>query len=75
MMDSIPWAVGEDGEKQFEGTKIGEFDKSAVELRDDQLQMLAAGLDVPGLDELVGFKMPPPRKRKPTLDSADSPLK
>lgn len=69
MLEDIPWSVGVDGERQFEGTLIGEFDKSGVELRDDELHILSAGGKVPGLTEVVNFKMPPPTRKKPSLDA------
>ncbi len=75
MLDNIPWTIGDDGETQYRGTKIGKFDESAVELRDDELQLLATGHDVPGLDELADLTIPPPKKLNPTLGRADFPLK
>lgn len=69
MLEDIPWSVGVDGERQFEGTLIGEFDKSGVELRDDELYVLSAGGKVDGLEGLTDFKMPPPNKKKPSLDA------
>lgn len=66
LMEEIPWAFGDAGEVQFKGTKIGEWDESAVELRDEELLRLATGQDVPHLEELREFKFPPPRKQKPT---------
>lgn len=72
MLEDIPWSVGVDGEKQFEGTEIGKLDQSAVELRDDDLFKLAMGQEVPGLNEMASFTLPPPEKRKPKLDRNDS---
>lgn len=68
MLDALPFCVGTDGELLYEGTVIGEFDKSAVELRDDELLILAAGGKVPKLAEIADLKLPPPRMKKPSLD-------
>lgn len=67
MLDDIPFAFGEDGEKLNEGTLIGEWDKSAVDLSADELLKMGAGQDVPGLDEWRNITLPPPRRQKPTL--------
>ena len=73
LIEAIPWACGADGEALYKGTKIGEWDDSAVELRDDELLRLATGQDVPELEEWRDFKFPPPRKQKPnvTLDPGE----
>jgi len=69
MLEDIPFSVGVDGERQFEGTIIGEFDKSAPVLRDDELQILAAGGTVSGLKEIAGLTLPPPRRKQPSAAS------
>ncbi len=74
MVEEIPWAVGDDAEKMLEGTKVGEYDNLPGEMRDDELLRTSAGEDVPGLKEKVSQPLPPPRKRKPTLDAFGSSL-
>lgn len=60
MMNGIPWAVGDEGAKMFEGKPIGEYDKAAAELRDDEVLKVGTGQlitnDIPKM-------LPPPRKR------------
>lgn len=61
MIDEIPWAVGMDGAKMFEGKALGEFDDEAAELRDEEVIQVAAG-DVKVIDDLPKM-LPPPRKK------------
>lgn len=65
LSSEMPWAFGEDAERLFAGTPIGEWDESAAELRDDDLQRLADGQDLGELNELKNKTMPPPRQRRP----------
>jgi hypothetical protein len=54
----MPWCCGEEGEKLYQGTEIGRYDKMAAELRDEELQLLAAGDKPPHLDEIEGLQIP-----------------
>lgn len=71
MLDGIPWAVGDDGERMAQGTALGEFDKAAAELRDDEVLQVAAtngkGNSTSSLEMLPA--LPAPAKKKPTLDN------
>lgn len=66
-ISQIPWSVGSDAEEVFQGTQVGKWDESGVELRDDEVQLLAAGVKVPGLEEVRNLTIPPPRRRQPNL--------
>lgn len=68
MLEAIPWALGADGEAVVAGTKLGEFDQLGAELRDDEVLKLSAGDDVE-LEDLTPLRIPPPRKKAPTLES------
>jgi hypothetical protein len=63
MLGEIPFAVGDDGRKLVEGSKLKRFDEGAAELRDDEVLLVAAGHDVEGLDDSMPARLPPPRKR------------
>lgn len=70
MIEDIPWAVGDDGEKLLAGTELGRFDEGAAELRDDDILLVSTGKTPKRLldpDEVL-TALPPPRKKKPTLD-------
>lgn len=71
LMDQIPWTVGEDGRDILRGTKLGERDEGAVELRDDEVQLLAAGYDVP-IDEKFPKQLPPPRRARQVKAEVES---
>lgn len=63
MVTSMAWAVGEDGQRLVEGTAIEAYDKSAVELRDDEVLLLSAGQKPSKIEGIETFKLPPPRPR------------
>lgn len=65
MLDDLPFMVGDDGAKHFEGTLLGEYDKSAAEPRDDELYSLTQNR-VPESLKDVPSKLPPPTKSRPT---------
>ena len=50
MMTDMPWSVGDAGEDVIRGSKIEQYDNSAVELRTDQLLQLGSGGDLPSDD-------------------------
>ena len=58
MLGEIPWTCGTVGKEIYEGTDIGECDKYAAELRDDELMLLASGEKVPDFDELKDLQIP-----------------
>ncbi len=70
MLQDIPWAVGVDAEMLSEGTLLGEWDKSAVELRDEEVLRISDGQKVDIGD--VPKQIPPPRKKGPQFDAAGS---
>ncbi len=51
MLAEIPWTAGAAAAEVYEGTVVDKYDKMAAEVRDEELQILAAGETVPGLDE------------------------
>lgn len=67
MLEDIPWSVGEDAERLGEGTILGKLDQGAAEVRDDDIQRLAAGQKVDLSD--LPQRIPPPRRKAPTLGS------
>jgi hypothetical protein len=68
MLEEIPWSYGRKAELlEAENPALAAADHMAVELRDDELRRLAAGEEVPGLEELATFKLPPPRKEKRSI--------
>jgi hypothetical protein len=66
MLDDLPFMVGADGAKHFEGTLLGEYDKSAAEPRDDELDSLTQNR-VPESLKDVPSRLPPPTRSRPTL--------
>ena len=60
MMNEIPWAVGADGAKIFEGKAIGRYDEEAAELRDAEVLKVGTGQQI--TDDIPKM-LPPPRKR------------
>lgn len=67
MIDEIPWAIGDQGDKAYSGTVLGRFDNMAAELRDDEVLKIGAGEAVAGIDKNWPDKLPPPRKQNPGL--------
>lgn len=64
-IDEIPWSVGSDGERVFEGTAVGRFDRMSSELRDDELIRIASGQTAPTVArDNFPDRLPPPRKDK-----------
>jgi hypothetical protein len=64
LLDAIPWTSGLAGKKMYEGTKIGQYDESAVELRSADLMRLDAGLE-PERDYSEVPTQFPPRTKSP----------
>jgi hypothetical protein len=67
MVDEIPWAVGDHGEKMAEGTLLGRLDKMPGELRDDEVLRISSGQTVPGLADDFPTKLPPARSKPSKL--------
>lgn len=63
MFEEIHWSVGREGEEAV-GPVVAQFDRLAAELRDDELQKLAAGGKPPDLDSIEELRLPPPRAKK-----------
>lgn len=74
MLENLPFASGDDAQKQFAGTEIGALDEGATELRADELMRLSAGEEVEGLEEIRNFELPPPRPRIDPQTKSKSPL-
>lgn len=67
-VDEIPWAVGGDGEKLYEGTIVGRFDTMSGELRDDELILVASGQVAKTVSpDNFPRELPPPRKEKKSI--------
>ena len=58
MLDEIPWTCGAVAQEVYKTTEVGKWDEGAVELRDEELLLLAAGEEVPGLDKIKDLKIP-----------------
>lgn len=63
MLTSMNWAVGDEGIDLVKGTLVEPYDKSAVELRDDEVLLLSAGTKPGTIEGIETFKLPPPRPR------------
>jgi hypothetical protein len=74
MLADLPWAVGDDAERQYHGTVVGRFDKMASELRDDELLLIASGRAAPTLQQEVLSALPPPRPKRAALEDKDTQL-
>lgn len=66
LLEDIPWSLGADGEMLLEGTVLGEYDKGAAELRDEEVLRMSSGQDFTPED--VPQQIPPPRKKNPSLE-------
>jgi len=64
MLAELPWTVGKEARELFEGTAVGQFDEMAAELRDDELQLVAAG-EMPNFtDSLPDIEFPKGKEAK-----------
>lgn len=52
MLTELPWVHGDAAKEVFKGTDIGRYDDMAAELRDEELQLVAAGENLAHLQEL-----------------------
>lgn len=64
LMDEIPWTVGDDGARLYDGTMVGRFDNNAAELRDDEILRLASGETASTLQDTYPDELPPPRRAR-----------
>jgi hypothetical protein len=72
-VEEIPWAVGSDGEKLYDGTMVGRFDLMAGELRDDELILVASGQTARTVaPDNFPTTLPPPRKDKKSVLMSNS---
>lgn len=71
LLNEIPWASGWDGAEQV-APAVAAFDEGAVELRDDELQLLSGGAELPHLEELKALNMPAPKAK--TAPAAPGPV-
>lgn len=66
MLAELPWCHGTAAREAFQDTELGPFDECAAELRDDELQLVAAGEAGPKFEEIQCLNIGPPRpKGKP----------
>jgi hypothetical protein len=63
LMDEIPWLRGDDEPNDLPA-EVADWDKRAVELRDEELVLLSAGETVKGLDDWKLLSMPKPQPRQ-----------
>jgi hypothetical protein len=71
MLKGLPWAVGDEGEKNFAGTPVAAADREASELRDDELLLLSSGQSAPKVKDAAGLMLPAPTSREGTSDADD----
>lgn len=57
MLGEIPWTSG-DSDAIFEGTVTGTYDKLSAEMRDEELQLAAAGEELKELEDLPALTIP-----------------
>jgi hypothetical protein len=73
MLTEIPWTSGTESEKVYANTTIGEYDRLAAELRDEELLLVAAGEKPPHLEDLHSLQVPASRNEAPTDTQASKP--
>ena len=54
MMSEFPWTVGREGQKLYEGSKLGEYDQLAAEVGPDEVMFIAAGEEPESLKGITG---------------------
>jgi hypothetical protein len=74
MIDEIPWAFGDEGDKVYRDTEVGRFDRMAAELRDDELLQVAAGGQAPDLGKDWPDKLPAPSRKSGAAARKEAPL-
>lgn len=65
MLGELPWCHGSVAKEAFQDTDLGRYDGMAAELRDDELQLVAAGEKVPTLEGIAAMSIGPPRQQTP----------
>ena len=58
MLGELPWCHGAAAEEAYAGTDVGEWDKRAAELRDEELMLLSAGKELPNMEEIKALTIP-----------------
>lgn len=61
--DAMPWCVGTDGVNRGKELGLDRYDVVPAELRDHELQAVAAGGKIKAEEEVVTLRLPPPRKK------------
>ena len=56
MLLELPWLHGKVAKEAFADTTLGKCDELAAELRDDELQLVGSGEQVPVLDDLANIR-------------------
>jgi len=66
MLNELPWCHGTAAKEVYKDTELGRFDECAAELRDDEIQFVAAGEAGPNFEEIQCLNIDPSRaKSKP----------
>ena len=64
LLNSAPWVVGEEGVKVMEGTEVGAYDRTSMELTDDELLLMGAGQTPASVRGLTDVRLGQGRKPK-----------
>lgn len=65
MLENLPFTVGDDGEARYRDHPIGEYDRHAAELRDEELMRVAAGEPLPASAQGIESRRLPPARGRP----------
>lgn len=55
MLTELPWTVGLESKKLYEGSEIGKFDAGASELNEEELMLFGSGRKPESLDDVAGL--------------------
>ena len=55
MLSELPWTVGAEGSRLYDGTTIGDLDNSAAEVNEEELMLLNDGKEVDSVKEIAGL--------------------
>jgi hypothetical protein len=55
MLTELPWTVGLESKKLYEGSEIGKFDAGASELNEEELMLFGSGREPESLDDVAGL--------------------
>lgn len=55
MLTELPWTVGLESKKLYEGSEIGKFDAGASELNEEELMLFGSGRTPESVDDIAGL--------------------